>query len=250
MATADTPEKNPIPYIPFATFANFVERLKSTAIPAKIDNTVMPNLAGGVRGQVRSALRFLGLTDPEDHVTTTFRDLVQAYGTESWAAALRGVIESAYEPILNGLDLTEATPGQLQSKMRAAGVTGQMADKTIRFMLAAFESAGRVLSPHLSNRSAITSGKTTRRTTKPRRAEAARGANQEDVIEEAPSAGPGTRVRSFNFPIPGEPDIRVVIPEKLDDPDVWEMVNMTLRSYIKLNAKAKGTGAGSEGGGP
>ena len=58
----------------------------------------------------------------------------------------------------------------------------------------------------------------------------------------------GGRVRSFNFPIPGQPDIRVVVPEKLDNQDAWEMVNATLRSYIRLNAKAKGISVEQEGG--
>ncbi len=248
MAATDSPEKYTLPYIPFTTFLNFVDRLKSTAIPSKIDNTVMPNLAGGVRGQVRSALRFLGLTDSEDHVTTAFRDLVQAHGTESWATTLRSVIETAYQPIIGELDLTEATPGQVQSKIKTAGVTGQMADKTIRFMLAGFENAGRVLSPHLANRTAVTSSKTARRTAKVRATASVGESDQEELAADTPAHQPGVRIRSFNFPVPGEPDIRVVIPETLDDSDVWEMVNMTLRSYLRLNAKAKGAGGESEEG--
>jgi hypothetical protein len=244
MATADTPEKASPPYIPFGTFANFVDRLKNTAIPDKIDNTVMPNLAGGVRGQVRSALRFLGLTDAEDHVNTTFRDLIQAHGSESWYQALGAVIDSAYAPILNGLDLQRATPGQLQGKFKAIGMTGQMAEKVIRFLLAAHESAGRPLSPHLTARSSPSGGKGKPRAGKPRQDRGReREADQEEVTEEAHTPKPGVRVRSFTFPVPGESDIRVVVPDSLDDPDVWGMVNQTLLTFIRLNARAKAKGA-------
>ena len=163
MSSDDAPEKAPPAYIPFGTFINFIERLKNTAIPGQIDNSVMPNLAGGVRGSVRSALRFLGLTDTNDTVNTTFRELVQAHGTESWGEALGSVIDTAYAPVLNGLDLSGATPTQLNGKFRAAGSTGQMADKAIRFLLAALESAGRPFSPHLKVRSVTAVNKGPRR---------------------------------------------------------------------------------------
>ena len=66
-------------------------------------------------------------------------------------------------------------------------------------------------------------------------------------IQGGPATDLGGTVRSFNFPIPGQPDIRVVVPEKLDNQDACEMVNATLRSYIRLNAKANGINVEQEG---
>jgi hypothetical protein len=251
MSSADAAEKSSPPYVPFSTFLNFVERLKSTSTPSKIDNSIMPNLAGGVRGQVRSALRFLCLTDSDDHVTTIFRELIQAHGTDSWGPALAAVINAAYAPILNGLDLSGATPALLLNKFRVAGVTGQMAEKSIRFLLAALESAGQSFSPHLASRGALSSSKTVRRPGKPR-GESSRGKEheQDEELEPVTASPPSPGVRSFTFPVPGEPDIKVEVPEQIDDPDVWAMVDATLRSYIKLNAKAKGGNAHRLGGDP
>jgi hypothetical protein len=239
-------------YISFSTFAGLAERFKNTAIPHQIDNSVLPKVAGGVRGQIRSTLRFLKLADAEHQVNTTFRDLVQSHGTESWKAKLGAIIDDAYGPILNGLDLTGATPSQLSGKFKAVGMSGQMCEKAVRFLLAALDSAGRTFSPHLKVRGSQSAPKPPRRT-KPRTETAPREGEREEEIEGAipPAAGntPGTKVRSFTFPIPGEPDIRVIVPEGLDDADTWAMVNVTLQTYIKLNQKAKGRKVGTEGSG-
>ncbi len=249
MSAQESPEAVSPAYIPFKTFANFVERLKSTAVPDHIDNSVMPTLAVQVRGQVRSALRFLGLTKADngktDSVLTTFRTLVQAHGTESWGSVLNGVIDAAYANVLNGLDLRNTTPSQLNNKFKAVGMSGQMLDKAIRFLLAAFDSAGRPYSPHLAVRNPSPS---------PRRTPKAKAKDVEPEIEEeennggSPPIPPGTKIRKFTFPVPGEADIQVVVSEGLNDLDAWGMVDATLRSYIGLNKKAQGRAVGQGGG--
>jgi hypothetical protein len=238
------------PYIPFGTLVNFIERLKTTAIPSTIDNSVMPNLAGGVRGQVRSALRFLGLTDPDDHVTPTFRKLIAAHGTDSWVETLGEVVDTAYQPILNGLDLRATTPSQLLGKFKAVGMTGQMAEKAIRFLLAAMGNANRPVSPHLANRGALTQSGNGRRSPKSRVGSTREREEQDEPQEREVPPSPNAKTRSFTFPVPGESDIRLVIPERLSDQDVWEMVDMTVRSYIRLNAKARGSSGGASEGNP
>lgn len=133
MATGDLPEKVTPAYIPFPTLTHFIERLKSTAIPEQIDNSLLMPMSGGMRGSVRSALRFLGLTDANDFVNTTFHDLIQAHGGESWPQVLGSVIDTAYAPVLNGLDVTRATPNQLNGRFKAVPVTlGRRCTPTLR----------------------------------------------------------------------------------------------------------------------
>ena len=251
MANGDTSGEELPPYIPFSTFVNFVERLKSTAIPSKIDNTVMPNLAGGVT-VVRFGRPFsTRLTDSEDHVNTTFRDLVQTRGTDSSEVALAtAVIDTAYHPVLNAqLTAAGATPKRLQINSKRQGVRPDAGESDPLFYTGAPESGWQAVLAHL-----IARGKHVfiRQRNSEECEAALRGRGNASESERRRGRGrdspfgTGTKVRSFNFPIPGQPDIRVVVPEKLDDPDAWEMVNATLRSYIRLNAKG-GEGRTNEG---
>jgi hypothetical protein len=148
------------------------------------------------------------------------------------------------------LDLSGATPAQLQKKFRDAGLSSQMIDKVVRFYLASLESAGVSFSPHLKVRgSASGAGKGRRASKRANGAARDRSEEQDESFEEGreePSGHAVGRTRSFSFPIPGEADIRVSVPENLDDPDVWHMVDQTLRTYIKLNAKARNMSQGQE----
>ncbi len=79
-------------YIPFATFQSFVEALKNTTIPPRIDNSVTPTMSGQMRGALTSCLRFLKLVDSARHVTPRLKPLVDAFGTDKWQAELNDVL--------------------------------------------------------------------------------------------------------------------------------------------------------------
>jgi hypothetical protein len=108
-------------------------------------------MSGATQSAVLQAIRFLGITDAEEHVTDDGRALVNAYGTEAWQPQLKKVLESAYEPIF-GADFTprDTTPSDFRAKLRAAGVAdGQMIDKTGRFYIKAAQDAGIQLNKYL-----------------------------------------------------------------------------------------------------
>src|SRR5690242_16890772 len=106
------------PYIPFATFRAFIETLKNTTIPPRIDSSVTPTMSGQMRGALSSCLLFLGLIDKERNVTHALKPLVDAFGTEDWRPSLSTVVLPAYLSIIGDLEIARATGGQLVEHFR------------------------------------------------------------------------------------------------------------------------------------
>lgn len=141
------------PYVPWETFTSFISHLRQTTVPGRIDKSAMPsNMPALVRGQMQTALRFLGLIGPEDTTQASLRELVDAYETDEWATVLGKIVDDRYASIVRGLDLNEATQHQLDERFESVGITGQMRLKSIRFYLLALTDANRSFSPHLSRR--------------------------------------------------------------------------------------------------
>src|SRR5438034_546653 len=84
------PESRP-PYIPWKSFESFVALLKSNSHPPDaIDGGIMPsNMSGGLQRQLRSALKFTGLTNISGKVTESFSDLIKAHGSGQWPMAVK-----------------------------------------------------------------------------------------------------------------------------------------------------------------
>src|ERR1019366_8385979 len=162
-----TEERKP-PYIPLATLTNFIGKLKKTVVPPVIDASLTRNMSGGVSGALMTTLKFLGLIDQAGRVQAALKALVDAYDTEAWKGEFGKVVQASYKHIVEGIDLEKATSGQLEDQFKAQGkVEGQMAQKSVRFYLAALSEIGAPLSPHFKARKArATNGarKTTKKT--------------------------------------------------------------------------------------
>lgn len=157
------------PYIPCQTLVAFVEQLKSSALPPRIDSSIMHGKSGAMQTGLKTAMKFLGLTDAQGHVTKQMRDLVAAYGTESWKDTLGNLIIESFNPYVGDLDLDAATSAQLRDTLRGTlGIDGQMLDKAVRFYLTGLDEAGITYSPHFrkaarATRSAASKRKATKR---------------------------------------------------------------------------------------
>ena len=92
------------PYIPWKSFENFVATLKSTHAPDVIDGGVMPDsMSGGLQRQIRTALKFLGLTNGVGKVSDRFNSLIEAHGTPQWPMAVKECVLDSYAPIVGDL---------------------------------------------------------------------------------------------------------------------------------------------------
>ena len=150
---SSTTEKQVPPYLPWDTFKTFITHLKATAVPSRIDKSVMPeDMPRLVRGQVQSCLRFLGLVGASGETNDLLKKLVDSCDRDTWKTAVREAVVNAYATLIGDLNIDDATQHQLDEKFKAVDVDGQMLLKCVRFYLAAMKDAGMNFSPHLNAR--------------------------------------------------------------------------------------------------
>ena len=132
------------PYVAYKTLKNFLRGLK-TAIPSRIDKSVMPSMSGGTQSQILSALRYLKLTDANGHPQPLLVRIVKSDGPE-YQAALREAL-SAYPFIANKtIDLAMATSHQLNEEFNKLA-SGDTVRKAVIFFIPAAKEAGITMSP-------------------------------------------------------------------------------------------------------
>lgn len=150
MADNATAEISPA-YVSWKTFTNFLGKLKETAVPPTLDSSVMKNLSGSSQSQLRTAMRFLGLTRDDDSTTDLLETAVEAYGTDRWAEVFGDLIHAQYAPVIQGLNLDSGTAQQLEARFRdGSKLSGDTLAKAVRFYLNALEGTGQKYSPHFA----------------------------------------------------------------------------------------------------
>ncbi len=82
-------ERTP-PYISFATLLTFLKALRTDGVPPQIDKSVLRKLSGALQGQLKVALRSLGLMDGKDKPTPKLKELVDVYETPDFDRLLLG----------------------------------------------------------------------------------------------------------------------------------------------------------------
>jgi hypothetical protein len=97
------------PYISFKTFQTLLDELKTNGVPPQIDRSVLQRFAGGVQGQLMSALKSLVLIDDNNRPTDKLIILVRNFQTDKFKPTLENLLRESYPYIFN-LDLMNATP--------------------------------------------------------------------------------------------------------------------------------------------
>lgn len=238
MAKNDKKHLKTTPYIPLKTFSGFIEKLKQTAVPSKIDHSLLDTMSGSMKGQLLSSLRFLNLLNSENTVLEPLKKLVNSYNTEAWGETLSSIIFDAYMEVIGDLDLDTGTARQLYDAFRLRGnVDGQMLDKAVRFFLGTLVDCGITFSPHFK-------GKITRKTG-PRKPKKGKKKSQkyndndldDDLDEEEETLE--TKRAKIEIDIPGKKSVSVRLPVDMDEED-WEMVKTMLEAYVKRLTKVGG----------
>src|ERR1700722_5664741 len=88
------------PYIPFKTFANFLQKLKDTVLPPRIDSSLLRSYPGSVARQLKGTLKYLGLIDETGNTQNNLTDLIKAYGTPQWKDQFGEFLSGAYTGII------------------------------------------------------------------------------------------------------------------------------------------------------
>ncbi|MBI1903411.1 MAG: hypothetical protein HYS13_20100 [Planctomycetia bacterium] len=202
MATQESHTLSPV-YIPWKTLENYIANLKSeTTVPHTLDNSVRPKkMSGGLWRQLLSALRFLGLTKDGNVVSDGLEAMVDAYGEDSWAQAVKEHVLPAYDEIVGDLPIDRATAAQLAKRFRENGdVDGQMLRKAVRFYVSALRVSGASISSHLATvREATTRPSMAQPKRKPK---ARRESPEKDGERHGAENGRSTPPDAIDFPIP------------------------------------------------
>ena len=235
------------PYVSWPTLLTFIEHIKETATPARIDNSVMQRFSGAARSQLMVALKFLGLIGPDGTTTGRLKELISAYQTDEWKSVLSEIVTAAYDPIIGGIDIQSATSTQLFGQFREnGGVTGSTTDKCVRFYLSALTAADIKFSPHFSTRRSRTNKAdgNAKRTQRQRRGTKERIPQNPEEQPPASSTSPHESIPQppgttrLPVPIPGKEMATIIFPDDLDEQE-WEMIDQYFRSYVKLRNRVQ-----------
>jgi hypothetical protein len=208
------PRLNP-PYIPWKTFEGFASTLCGTHPPDMIDSGVMPDtMAGGLQRQLRSALKFLGLTNGNGRVEPGFVELIAAYQTPQWPSAVKETVLPAYASIIGDLPIERATAKQLDDRFREnCGISGQMLDKAVRFYLHALKAAEAKYSRYWSLR------KETRKESRKRTPKEKKVGKPSDAHERG-RVDHGAQMIEFPLHFGDKPTGKISVPTTMDEDDM------------------------------
>jgi Family of unknown function (DUF5343) len=149
--TVNPAAENTPPYLPFATLQSAISNLRTHGLPDPIDKTTWDSRSGGEQIQIVAALRFFGLLGDGNHPTQTLRALVDAQpNTAEEKTIIRGLVQASYSALFRKIDLSLATPGQVDEAIGDYQLKGSARDRAVRFFLKAASYCGITLSSRLT----------------------------------------------------------------------------------------------------
>jgi hypothetical protein len=145
-------------YVGWGTFKNSLDQV-AQGVPNLIDKSVFQGQSWGVKAQLVTGFKFLGLADDDGRPTA----VLTAYAApdldeEERKKKLREIFRNRYSKLFE-LDLMKATPSQIEAAMSANyGVNGDTREKAIRFFFGAMVYLGIPFSKHLRPRGSSNGG--------------------------------------------------------------------------------------------
>jgi len=137
------------PYVSYKTFINFLERLKASGIPTRIDRSVVPTYSGAIQAHLFTTLKYLHLMSQHGIPTEKLTKLVASEGAER-QKTFKDVLVTSYQFLFkDGVDLQRITSDELQKLFDKEGVSGGTIRKAIGFFKEVAKDAGIELSPYI-----------------------------------------------------------------------------------------------------
>lgn len=144
-----------VPYVPFRTFLNLLDRLQSGGIPQHIDRHYWGGfLAGSTGQQVMAAFKFFGLIDPETNESTPMLERLVNPGERK--ALLAELLNDRYASLVTerGVDFKRIAPGNLEKAFgEQFRIEGETRRKAVTFFVHASQYAEVQLSPLITAKS-------------------------------------------------------------------------------------------------
>lgn len=229
----DKPRSLSPPYATFPAFINFLNKLRDTVIPSRIDPSVFGNASGGLSYSIISSLKFLKLINGGGIPSKEFIALVKA-SDEDRPALLKHIIQSGYPALFkSGIDLTTMTAGQFDEHVRTEyGASGSTVDKIALFFTGASKMADIPLSAHLLARKPVATSSTAKKSAKQRKRDNEDPRENGDNEDSPPAAS--TKALEYQLiDLMSEPDI--------DEPtkqSIWSLVQYLTARKAKKSAVA------------
>jgi hypothetical protein len=158
----DENKKATVPYLPFKTLLGVLDSLDSHGMPNKIDRSVFPSQSGVMQGQIMSALRFFDLIDDLGNPAKELESL--ASEKDKRQENLKPLLTKHYHDVIK-IDLTKASPSQLDQAFDAYGIGGDTKKKAKSFFIKAAQFVGLPLSPLITRKTRSSSGPRRKRNT-------------------------------------------------------------------------------------
>lgn len=166
------------PYATFASFINFLNKLRETQVPSRIDPSVFGNASGSLSYSIIAALKSLKLISAEGLPTVEFINFVRA-SDEDRKPMMLEILKAGYPTIWGGaIDLSSTTAGQFDEHIREEyDVKGSTVDKVAAFFIAAAKYCDLSISPHLAARKPTASSASSNKSKKQRKVDDDNGGN-------------------------------------------------------------------------
>ena len=130
------------PYVSYKTFHTFLEGLKASGMPSRIDRGVMGNMSAAVQAHLISALNSLNLVTSTGQPTPTLDKLVHSDGKER-EKLLNGLLRTSFPFLFEaGFKIETDTAKHFDEQFNKAGLSFETARKCKAFFLAAAKDAG------------------------------------------------------------------------------------------------------------
>jgi hypothetical protein len=222
------------PYAALSGLVNFINKLRDTGIPGRIDPSVFGNASGSLSYSIISTLKYLKLIDDAGIPSQEFIALVKA-SDEARIPMWQKIVTSGYPSLFkSGVDLTTMTAGQFDEHVRNEfGASGSTVDKIALFFVGAAKLAGIPLSAHLLARKPIATSSTAKKSAKQRKRDVDNGSSDDDGDDDPPPPPPQQKALEYQLiDLMSQPDIDEEVKTS-----IWSLVQyLTARKAKKESA--------------
>lgn len=222
------------PYITWDTLKTYLRTLKDSAVPNRIEASMMPpTMSGFSKAGVASALKFFSLIDSNSIAASSLKEIVDACDTDKWSEAVKKILVPAYANIIGDLKLNTAIRKELEEKFGDA--TAAMKGRLIRFYLPMMQDTDEQISPYLTARQNKPRKKSSRKTTKKKKRNTKQDSEIPDEVHQQPRDS--TPEGMFDQPITiwGKAKSFIRVPININS-DQFELVSVAVK-VIEAMAK-------------
>ena len=207
----DAREKLTPPYVVYASFKSFINGLRKSTVPSRIDRTVMSNYSGSTQYALQPALQWLGLIDTEGTPSGLLKQLAKANDGD-FGDLLAPMVREKYGFLFSGdLDLESASSGQVEEAFKNQGISGSTVTKCITFFLQIAKDSKIAVSPH------VKAPQPKRGSSRRRKTKVEDEKQKASDLKRKPESESSDGMETFTIPIRGLADGRLWLPKDLDE---------------------------------